>query len=244
MCCAFQTFAGFYAASHHVCLLCCGWVWHYRGALCIACWPVSTSLQTAPLPYNAVSTFWQVKADMLQGSVEAGFAKIEQENPWLSTTPLVVKPDQLIKRRGKAGLLAVNKTWPEVQAWVSERMGKSQQVYSIAVHLRIVCLLHAFWFATRSASPQRQKLRSVRAVLLAVLGGTVLRYIPQLFARHSTVTKTGSQCFAALYDINSCDLCSENCAPQYGVGAVPAAVASGCIMIEPPSKCLRLAPVR
>ena len=65
---------------------------------------------------------------MLQGSSEAGFAKIEQENPWLSTTPLVVKPDQLIKRRGKAGLLAVNKTWPEVKAWVAERMGTSQQV--------------------------------------------------------------------------------------------------------------------
>lgn len=57
-----------------------------------------------------------------------GFAKIVKENPWLSTTPLVVKPDQLIKRRGKAGLLAVNKTWPEVQAWVSERMGKNQKV--------------------------------------------------------------------------------------------------------------------
>lgn len=65
---------------------------------------------------------------MLEGGAEMGFAKIAQENPWLATTPLVVKPDQLIKRRGKAGLLAVNKTWPEVQAWVSERMGKNQQV--------------------------------------------------------------------------------------------------------------------
>lgn len=72
---------------------------------------------------------------MLQGGAEAGFAKIEQENPWLSTTPLVVKPDQLIKRRGKAGLLAVNKTWPEVQAWVAERMGTNQQACDDAVHL-------------------------------------------------------------------------------------------------------------
>lgn len=70
----------------------------------------------------------QVKADMLQGDNETGFAKIEQDNPWLASTPLVVKPDQLIKRRGKAGLLAVNKTWPEVQTWISERMGKSQEV--------------------------------------------------------------------------------------------------------------------
>lgn len=70
----------------------------------------------------------QVKADMLQGGAETGFAKIGQDNPWLASTPLVVKPDQLIKRRGKAGLLAVNKTWPEVQAWISDRMGKSQEV--------------------------------------------------------------------------------------------------------------------
>lgn len=76
---------------------------------------------------------------MLEGGAEMGFAKIAQENPWLATTPLVVKPDQLIKRRGKAGLLAVNKTWPEVQAWVSERMGKNQQVLLQRL---------TFWYAT------------------------------------------------------------------------------------------------
>lgn len=69
---------------------------------------------------------------MLQGGAEIGFAKIEQENPWLASTPLVVKPDQLIKRRGKAGLLAVNKTWPEVQTWISERMGKNQTVCTMS----------------------------------------------------------------------------------------------------------------
>eukprot|EP00611_Tribonema_gayanum_P029657 TRINITY_DN8005_c0_g1_i1.p1 TRINITY_DN8005_c0_g1~~TRINITY_DN8005_c0_g1_i1.p1 ORF type:complete len:170 (-),score=44.88 TRINITY_DN8005_c0_g1_i1:161-670(-) len=55
-------------------------------------------------------------------------AAVEAANPWLLTTPLVVKPDQLIKRRGKAGLLAVNKTWPEVQEWIKARMGKEQKV--------------------------------------------------------------------------------------------------------------------
>lgn len=71
---------------------------------------------------------WQVKHDMLQGGADLGYAKLEQENPWLMSTQLVVKPDQLIKRRGKAGLLAVNKTWPEVKEWISERMGKIQKV--------------------------------------------------------------------------------------------------------------------
>ncbi|KXX79969.1 putative ATP-citrate synthase subunit 2 [Madurella mycetomatis] len=40
----------------------------------------------------------------------------------------VAKPDQLIKRRGKSGLLALNKTWAEARAWVAERAGKVQKV--------------------------------------------------------------------------------------------------------------------
>jgi len=58
----------------------------------------------------------------------AAFDSLAKENPWLLTTKLVVKPDQLIKRRGKAGLLAINKTWPEVVAWIKERMNKECQV--------------------------------------------------------------------------------------------------------------------
>ena len=42
-------------------------------------------------------------------------------NPWLSKEKLVVKPDQLVKRRGKHGLVAVNKTYAEVRAWIEER---------------------------------------------------------------------------------------------------------------------------
>lgn len=93
---------------------------------------------------------------MLQGGAETGFAKIEQDNPWLASTPLVVKPDQLIKRRGKAGLLAVNKTWPEVQAWISERMGKSQEVCMSIVpmihHLCLVFELHCYTFWHKGSS--------------------------------------------------------------------------------------------
>ena len=37
---------------------------------------------------------------------------------------LVVKPDQLIKRRGKLGLIKVNADLATVQQWVGERIGK------------------------------------------------------------------------------------------------------------------------
>jgi ATP citrate (pro-S)-lyase len=47
---------------------------------------------------------------------------------WVHNTKLVAKPDQLIKRRGKAGLLALNKTWPEARQWIAERAGKPQKV--------------------------------------------------------------------------------------------------------------------
>ena len=53
--------------------------------------------------------------------------------PWLLAegAKFVAKPDQLIKRRGKSGLLALNKTWPEARAWVEERAGKRQQVETV-----------------------------------------------------------------------------------------------------------------
>ncbi|KAI8365272.1 ATP citrate lyase isoform 2 [Radiomyces spectabilis] len=53
---------------------------------------------------------------------------LEQTHPWLLTDKLVAKPDQLIKRRGKHGLLTLNKTWPEARQWIEERAGKDIQI--------------------------------------------------------------------------------------------------------------------
>lgn len=47
---------------------------------------------------------------------------------WVFTSKLVAKPDQLIKRRGKAGLLALNKSWDEAKEWIAARAGKPQKV--------------------------------------------------------------------------------------------------------------------
>ncbi|XP_013193819.2 ATP-citrate synthase [Amyelois transitella] len=58
------------------------------------------------------------------------------KNPWLTKDPLVVKPDQLIKRRGKLGLVGVNKNANEVRRWLSEHMGREQQVGACAGKLR------------------------------------------------------------------------------------------------------------
>ncbi|KAL8365549.1 hypothetical protein RB595_004392 [Gaeumannomyces hyphopodioides] len=62
----------------------------------------------------------------------------EATYPWLLApgAKFVAKPDQLIKRRGKSGLLALNKTWPEAKAWVAERAGKEQKVEHVTGVLR------------------------------------------------------------------------------------------------------------
>ncbi|XP_074040585.1 ATP-citrate synthase-like isoform X1 [Leptinotarsa decemlineata] len=68
------------------------------------------------------------------------FAELVANNPWLKTEKLVVKPDQLIKRRGKlaffSGLIAVNKDLDDVQKWIAERMNKDQKVGAATGKLR------------------------------------------------------------------------------------------------------------
>lgn len=63
-------------------------------------------------------------------AIEEVLSRAEKEYPWLLTpgAKFVAKPDQLIKRRGKSGLLALNKTWAEAKEWVAQRAGKPQQV--------------------------------------------------------------------------------------------------------------------
>jgi len=46
------------------------------------------------------------------------------KHPWLGTTLLVVKPDQLFGKRGKNKLLCKNKSWGEAKEWIRERMNK------------------------------------------------------------------------------------------------------------------------
>lgn len=71
-------------------------------------------------------------------SIDAVFTQIEETYPWLLVpgAKFVAKPDQLIKRRGKSGLLALNKTWEESKAWIAERAAKPVTVEGIEGILR------------------------------------------------------------------------------------------------------------
>ncbi|CAI5734249.1 unnamed protein product [Hyaloperonospora brassicae] len=75
-----------------------------------------------------------VTRNFIGQSREAFFRAVEAASPWLTTlgeATLVVKPDQLIKRRGKANLLLLDATWPQVQDWIWGRINQPVQVESV-----------------------------------------------------------------------------------------------------------------
>ncbi|XP_069607885.1 ATP-citrate synthase isoform X2 [Ranitomeya imitator] len=58
-----------------------------------------------------------------QVTYDTDWDRLVQDHPWLLTEPLVVKPDQLIKRRGKLGLVGVNLNLDQVKSWLKPRLG-------------------------------------------------------------------------------------------------------------------------
>lgn len=69
-----------------------------------------------------------VKCQFAVVTEDTCWSTLVSEKPFLQNEKLVVKPDQLIKRRGKLGLIKVNTDINGVKAWVSERMNKDTQV--------------------------------------------------------------------------------------------------------------------
>ena len=62
-------------------------------------------------------------------STETDWDKLAAENAWLNSEKLVLKPDQLMKKRGNANL-------SKVKEWVIKRMGKDQQIGKATGKLR------------------------------------------------------------------------------------------------------------
>ncbi|XP_043599125.1 ATP-citrate synthase [Bombus pyrosoma] len=77
-----------------------------------------------------------VKCRFVTITENTNWTDIVNEHPWVQTEKLVVKPDQLIKRRGKLGLIKVNADLAAVKQWIAERMNKDQQVGNTTGKLR------------------------------------------------------------------------------------------------------------
>ncbi|KAL0058396.1 ATP citrate lyase subunit 1 [Marasmius tenuissimus] len=91
---------------------------------------INSSLQLAPSATPAYPRVAQVLWDEESKSLNPADALPR----WVTESGLkfVAKPDQLIKRRGKAGLLALNKNKDEAYQWIAERAGKIQKVESVS----------------------------------------------------------------------------------------------------------------
>jgi ATP citrate (pro-S)-lyase len=94
--------------------------------------PLAASSTHNPPPKLAILNFPE------DADIAGVLDQAEQTYPWLlkKEVRFVAKPDQLIKRRGKSGLLALNKTWPEARAWVEARAKKAQRVETVDGVLR------------------------------------------------------------------------------------------------------------
>eukprot|EP01116_Phalansterium_solitarium_P024248 TRINITY_DN8828_c0_g1_i7.p1 TRINITY_DN8828_c0_g1~~TRINITY_DN8828_c0_g1_i7.p1 ORF type:complete len:1096 (-),score=489.17 TRINITY_DN8828_c0_g1_i7:543-3830(-) len=68
---------------------------------------------------------------LVQITPETDWSTLPEKHPWLLTQPLVAKPDQLIKRRGKAGLIKLNASWQQASEWIKERMEKEIAVEGV-----------------------------------------------------------------------------------------------------------------
>lgn len=106
--------------------------YHLTRAPVIKPTPLPASSTHNPPPKLA-SLYFAADAD-----VKGVLDQAEVTYPWLLApgARFVAKPDQLIKRRGKSGLLALNKPWAEAREWIEARAGKAQKVETVDGVLR------------------------------------------------------------------------------------------------------------
>ena len=72
-----------------------------------------------------------VPPEVLDDTTGVTWDKLVQDNSWVNDLKLVAKPDQLVKRRGKLGLVAVNMTFLEAQKWILDRMMKEINIEGV-----------------------------------------------------------------------------------------------------------------
>ncbi len=73
----------------------------------------------------------RIENRFVQITPETDFKKLGKKYPWLLKQKLVVKPDQLIKRRGKNKLLLLNASFKDAESWITKRMNKNITVQNV-----------------------------------------------------------------------------------------------------------------
>ncbi|NXS47748.1 ACLY synthase, partial [Balaeniceps rex] len=78
--------------------------------------------------YICTSSAIQNRFKYARVTPDTDWARLIQDHPWLLSERLVVKPDQLIKRRGKLGLVGINLTLDQVKVWLKQRLGQETTI--------------------------------------------------------------------------------------------------------------------
>jgi len=76
------------------------------------------------------------RAQFAEVTAGTDWTALANNHPWLNSQKLVVKPDQLIKRRGKLGLIKVNADIADVKTWVSDKINNDIKVGSAVGRLK------------------------------------------------------------------------------------------------------------
>merc|ERR1719478_1748999 len=76
-----------------------------------------------------------VPPEVLDETSGVSWDLLKDQHAWVNELKLVAKPDQLVKRRGKLGLVAVNLTFMEAQKWILDRMMKEINIEGVKGNL-------------------------------------------------------------------------------------------------------------
>ncbi len=111
---------------------------------------------------------YKVKDRYVTVGPDTNLAKLPNKYKWLKKEKLVVKPDQLIKRRGKSKLLLLNVDWPKAQKWLKARVNKKMTVGKTTGLLE--------YFIIEPFTPHEQSDEYYVAITSTRQGDTILFY--------------------------------------------------------------------
>jgi len=78
---------------------------------------------------------FQLGTKVAQVGPETDLDKLAKENAWLSTEKLVVKPDMLMGKRGKHGLILLDADWASAKKWLGQNRGAEVTVGNVSGEL-------------------------------------------------------------------------------------------------------------
>jgi len=84
------------------------------------------------LAANLAKYGYDISLEVAKVDEHTDLAALEQEHTWLKTKKLVVKPDQLIGKKGKHNLVLLNASIDEAKKFIKENMGKTVEIGSVS----------------------------------------------------------------------------------------------------------------